>query len=68
MSLIKNKSTLYAVMRRDNDFERDVLCCFTKTLEEANRLANEYEQQWYDQGGDKEMTFFYSVANIFYDA
>ena len=66
MSMIKNRSTLYAVMRRDYSQGHDVVCAFTKTLENAERLVNEYEQQWIDSGGNDD-TNYYAVANIFYD-
>ena len=66
MSLIKNRSTLYAIMRRDNNNATDVVCAFTKTLENAERLVDEYEQQWIDSGGDSAI-YYYPVGNIFYD-
>lgn len=66
MSLIKNKSTLFAVMRKDSDRGQDIVCCFTKTIDGAERLCNEYEQQWKDGGGGDE-AHYYPVGNIFYD-
>ena len=65
MSLVKNRATLYAIMRRDVD--RDVVCCFCKTADKAERLANEYEQDWKDHGGDIGEVYFYAIANIYYD-
>lgn len=44
-----------------------VVCCFCKTLEEAERLSNEYEQDYIDRGYRKEYVFFYPVGNIYYD-
>ncbi len=66
MSMIRNKSTLYAIVRRDNNHGTDNVCCFTKTLENSERLCNEYDQQWVDSGGDASV-YYYPVANIFYD-
>ncbi len=66
MSMIKNKSTLYAIVRRDNEYNTDTICCFTKTLENAERLSNEYEQQWLDIDPFAN-GHYYPVANIFYD-
>lgn len=59
MSNIKNKTTLYIVMRG-----HAVPCAITKTEEEAQRLCGVYEQQMLDAGA----TAHYSVqAQIYYD-
>lgn len=63
---LKNKSYLYAVMRRDVDREQDVVCAFTRTLDGAERLCDEYGQSYIDSGGGDE-AYFYVVSNIFYD-
>ena len=65
MSLIKNKATIYAVMRGSD--KRDVVCCFAKTLDGAETLCGEYEQQWLDSGGEPEDMHYFVVANTFYD-
>ena len=55
---------MYAVMRKDN--QQDVVCCFAKTIDGAERLEAEYQQQWVDSGGGNEV-YYYVVGNIFYD-
>ncbi len=66
MSMIKNKANLFAIVRRDNDTTRDVVCAFTKTLEGAEDLCGEYAQNWIDSGGGDE-AYYYVVSNTFYD-
>ncbi len=53
-------------MRKDLDKGQDVPCCFAKTLENAERLTGEYEQQWIDGGGE-DTTYYYVMGNVFYD-
>jgi len=67
MSLIKNRATLFAVVRKDIDKGQDVVCCFAKTLDKAERLADEYGQQFVDSGGSYDEAYYYVVANTFYD-
>jgi hypothetical protein len=66
MSNIKNRSFIYAVMRKDIG-QQDVVCCFTKSSEGAERLCDEYQQAFEDSGGNKEESYYYTVSNIFYD-
>jgi len=65
MCKISNRATLFAILRRDNDLGRDVVCAFTNTVEHADDLKGEYEQQWKDSGGGDE-SYYYVVANMFY--
>ena len=67
MSKIKNKDTLYAVLRHDEPLDHDVVCAFAKTLEGAEQLCDEYEQNFEDSGGNKEESYYYVVGNTFYD-
>ena len=63
---LKNKDTMYAVLRKDNGLQ-DVVCCFAKSLEGAERLRDEYSQAFSDSGGSEEKCYFYVVGNIYYD-
>ena len=65
MSNIKNKQTLYYVERIGPDYTRTV-CCLARTFEGATRLAQEYEQQFIDNGGGT-TTMFKVGGNVFYD-
>jgi hypothetical protein len=67
MSKIKNKATVYAVLRKDNYRNQDVVCAFAKSLEGAERLRDEYEQSFADSGGNKEESYYYVIGNTFYD-
>lgn len=72
MSNVKNKATIYAVLRHHNSAginnnSSDVVCCFTKTLEGAERLCGQYTQTFSDAGGSEEDSYFYVVGNIYYD-
>lgn len=52
---------------RDSSFgDKDVVCCFAKTILGAEELCGEYQQQWLDSGG-KDDAYYYVVGNIFYD-
>jgi len=59
MSNIKNKQTLYVVVRG-----LGVICAITKTAEFADILARRYEQQWKDVGASVK---FHVEANTYYD-
>lgn len=67
MVKVKNRNYVYAIMRKDVDRGQDVVCAFTRTLDGAERLCDEYEQNYIDSGGDTEQAYFYVVSNIFYD-
>jgi hypothetical protein len=67
MSKIKNKDTLYAVLRKDIERKQDVVCAFAKTIEGAERLCDEYTQAFVDSGGNLDESYYYPVANTFYD-
>ena len=72
MSMVKNKTNLYAVMRKDlpsntHTGGKDVVCCFTKSLDGAERLCDEYQQAFSDSGGNDEESYYYIVSNTFYD-
>lgn len=67
MSKIKNKDTLYAVLRKDIVRGQDVVCAFAKSVEGAERLCDEYTQTFSDSGGNKEESYYYVVGNTFYD-
>ena len=66
MSLTKNKSNLFAVMRHDFSGQ-DVICCICKTAEKADDLVGEYSQLFTDKGFTKEEVYFYPTVSIFYD-
>lgn len=65
MCKLNNRDTLYAVVRCER--YRSVVCAFTNTLEHADDLRGEYEQQWLDAGGPPATTFEIQ-ANTFYAA
>lgn len=67
MSYIRNKDTLYMVVRYDlNDPNTSEVCCaITKTEEFASTLAGQYRQQMFDAGI---LTYdFYVQGQIYYD-
>ena len=64
MSRIANKSTIYAIVR--NTKAVHTICGFTKTLEGAENLCDVFMQRWVDKVGEDD-TYFYPVANTFYD-
>jgi len=72
MSNVKNKETIYAILRKDLDYNyqpalsSEVVCAFCKTLEGAEELCGEYQQKWTDSGGGEE-SYYYVVGNTFYD-
>lgn len=72
MSNVKNKETIYAILRKDQDkrdfpsIDRDVVCAFCKTLEGAEELCGEYQQAWEDSNGSND-SYYYVVGNTFYD-
>lgn len=66
MAQIKNKSNVYAIIRKDVDKGQDIVCAFTRTLEGAENLCDEYAQAWIDSGGGEE-SYYYVVGNVFYD-
>ena len=63
---LKNRQTLYAVLRKDLDRGEDVVCCFCLTAVGAEELVDEYNQAYLDSGGDPEQAYYYPVANVFY--
>ena len=66
MSLIKNKSNLYIVMRQDfTGNEVPVAIC--KTPEKADDLVGEYTQLFADKGISEDESYFYSTVVIYYD-
>lgn len=66
MSLVKNKSILYAVLRQNED--NSVVCCFCKTLEKAEATADAYQQELEDAWGENVPdSYYYVVSNIYYD-
>jgi len=66
MSLIRNKSYLYAIMRHDIS-GKDVLCALCKTPERADELVGEYAQIYIDKGFSADDVYFYPTATIYYD-
>ncbi len=66
MSRIANKTTLYAVMRRDFSGQ-DCLIAVCKTPDAADNLVGEYEQMFWDKGFHPNEVYFYSTGTIFYD-
>ncbi len=67
MSNIKNKDTLYLVVRQDfMDYEADnVVCAITRTEERAVELCGQYRQEFLDRG----ITHydFYVQGQTYYD-
>jgi hypothetical protein len=67
MSNIKNKDTLYLVVRQDfKDYEAsDVVCAITRTEERAIELCGQYRQEFLDRG----ITHyeFYVQGQTYYD-
>ena len=67
MSNIKNKQTLYLVMRYclDNDVRVEVPCAITLTEERAIELCGQYRQEFLDRG----ITYFdfYVQGQTYYD-
>lgn len=67
MSNIKNKDTLYLVVRRDfKDYEaNDIVCAITRTEEFAIELCGRYQQEFLDY---KITNYdFYVQGQTFYD-
>lgn len=51
MSNIKNKDTLYLVVRVDFKYEsRNIVCAITRTHERALELCGRYQQELIDHG------------------
>ena len=69
MSNIKNKTTIYAVLRQvEYDGQASTtVCCFCKTLGKAEDLCGVYLQEWIDSGADQGAVDFYPVANSYYN-
>lgn len=63
---IKNKQTLYAVMRHDFS-GNDVLVAVCPTPDQADNLKGEYEQNFLDRGISPDESYFYTTGVIFYD-
>lgn len=67
MSNIKNKQTLYLVMRYsvDDDIRVEVPCAITRTEERAIELCGRYRQEFLDLG----VTYFdfYVQGQTYYD-
>lgn len=64
---LKNRQMMYAVLRKDIDLGRDVVCCFANNIERAEQLCDEYNQNFVDSGGNEEEAYYYVVSNIYYD-
>ena len=62
---IKNRQTLYAVLRHDFS-GKDVVVAVVADAEQADELAGEYEQLFLDKGFDKETCYFYTTGTVFY--
>lgn len=67
MSLIKNKSNVYLVIRHDFSGS-DVVVAACKTPEKADNLVGEYTQLIADKGISQDESYFYSTLVIFYDS
>lgn len=67
MSNIKNKQTLYLVIRYyvDDDIRVEVPCAITRTEERAIELCGQYRQEFLDKG----ITYidFYVQGQTYYD-
>lgn len=49
MSNIKNKDTLYLVVRSDEEDDSKVVCAITRTEERAHELCGQYLQEMLDR-------------------
>jgi len=67
MSNIKNKDTLYMVMREDlEDYDSQVVCCaITRTHEKALELCGQFQQEFIDR--NIRFYDFFVQGQIFYD-
>lgn len=67
MSLIRNKSNVYLVLRHDFSGS-DVVVAACKTPEKADNLVGEYTQMFADKGISQDESYFYASLVIFYDS
>lgn len=67
MSLIRNKSNVYLVLRHDFSGS-DVVVAACKTPEKADNLVGEYTQMFADKNISQDESYFYSTLVIFYDS
>ena len=67
MSLVKNKSNIYVVLRHDFS-GTDVVVATCLSSEKADDLVGEYSQLFIDKGFSMDEVYFYSTIAIFYDA
>lgn len=67
MSLIKNKSNIYLVVRHDFSGS-DVVVAACKTPERADDLVGEYTQMFADKGISEDESYFYPTLTTFYDS
>jgi len=66
MSLIKNRSNIYLVLRHDFSGS-DVVVAACKSPEKADDLVGEYTQIFADKNISEDESYFYSTVVIWYD-
>lgn len=67
MSLLKNKSSLFPVLRHDFT-GNDCVVAICLTPEKADDLVGEYTQLFKDKGFQDDEFYFYSSMSIYYDS
>lgn len=67
MSLVKNKSNIYVVLRHDFS-GTDVVVATCLSSEKADDLVGEYTQLFLDKGFTTDEFYFYATISVFYDS
>lgn len=65
MANVKNKSTMYVVLRHDFS-GRDVVVACTDSYDRADDLVGEYQQVYLDRGFSEEECYFYKTGTTYY--
>ncbi len=67
MSLLRNKTNIYTVLRHDFSGS-DVVVAACKSAEKADNLVGEYTQMFADKGISEDESYFYASIVIYYDS
>lgn len=62
---MKNKTTMYVVMRHDFD-GKDVVVACSDSYEKAQHLMWEYTGAFHDKGVSEDESYFYTTATTYY--
>lgn len=62
---MRNKSTIYVVLRHDFS-GRDVVVACCSNYERADDLVGEYQQQYKDRGFSEDECYFYMTGTTYY--